>query len=196
MGALCLGMACAASALAAEAPAAAVSEGQGSPLVEVVRGGYAEAEFGYAALTTPGASQKIATGTVVDLDMGYDLSRALGVGLFVWGAALSTPSSSSAGDFSAVFPGAELRLYLPLGEDAAGTQRLVLGLRAGGGLMLFSPGSAAPGPAPAARAGVDLEYFTRLRHFSVGIGAEGVAAFPSGGSLFGAALSPFARYSF
>jgi hypothetical protein len=41
-----------------------------------------------------------------------------------------------------------------------------------------------------------LEYFTRLRHFSIGLGVEVVASAPGGSLMVGGSVSPFARYSF
>ena len=74
-----------------------------------------------------------------------------------------------------------------------------------GGLTGYPSGSAAPpspnnnsfsGIAPAGRLGLSLEYFTRLRHFSIGFGIEGVASAPGGSLMIGGSASPFARYSF
>ncbi|MHB8419852.1 MAG: adventurous gliding motility protein CglE [Myxococcales bacterium] len=175
-------------ALAQEVPA--VSETAGTSLQEVERGGYAGSSFGFAMTRAQGAW---ATGTALDVDLGYDFTSFFGLGAFVWGASMS-PSSAALGDFSALFPGAEIRLYLPVASDANGVKRLFFDVRAGGGVMLFQGGSSAA--APAGRLGASLEYFTRLRHFSVGLSLDGVAAFPGGSLMWGGALSPFARYSF
>jgi hypothetical protein len=197
---------------------AAVSESAAPTFQEVERGGYAGTEFGFALTTVPGDSGKLATGSVLEVELGYDISSLIGIGVFVWGASLTSPgdaalpNGTAIGDFSSVFPGAELRLYLPIASDSNGVKRLFFDLRAGGGVMLFEggltgypSGSAAPpspnnnafsGIAPAGRLGVSLEYFTRLRHFSIGLGLEAVAAAPGGSVMVGGSASPFARYSF
>ncbi len=196
----------------------AVSESAAPTFQEVERGGYAGTAFGFALTTVPGDSGKLATGSVLDVELGYDISSLFGIGVFVWGASLTTPGDAALpnntpiGDFSSVFPGAELRLYLPIASDSNGVKRLFFDVRAGGGVMLFEggltgypSGSAAPaspnnnafsGMAPAGRLGVSLEYFTRLRHFSFGLGIEAVAAAPGGSLMVGGSASPFARYSF
>jgi hypothetical protein len=186
---------------------AAVSETAAPTFQEVERGGYAGTSFGFALTTVPGESGKLATGSVLDVELGYDISSLFGLGVFVWGASMTTPgdaelNNTPIGDFSTVFPGAEFRLYLPVASDSNGVKRLFFDLRAGGGIMLFEGGLASPnnanfsGIAPAGRLGASLEYFTRLRHFSIGIGLDVVAAAPGGSLMVGGSLSPFARYSF
>ncbi len=172
---------------------AAVSETAAPAFSEVERGGYAGAAFGFALTTLPGESGKMATGSAVDIDLGYDLGSYFGLGAFFWAAQMTTPSGATLGDFSALFPGAELRFYLPIASDGNGVKRLFFDIRAGGGVMFLQPGS---GAAAAGRLGLALEYFTKLRHFSVGLAAEGVAAAPGGSLMAGGTVSPFARYSF
>lgn len=212
------------SAVWLAAPAAAadesgtIAEAGGPGLREVERGGYAGTAFGFAFSTIPGASGKLSTGSVLELELGYDLSRAFGLGLFLWGGSLTAPGDAALpngtpiGDFSALFPGAEARFYLPLASDSSGVKRLYFGARGGLGVMLFEggltgypSGAAAPaspnnngfnGVAPAGKLGGSLEYFTHLRHFSVGFGIEVVAADAGGSVLVGCSASPFARYSF
>ncbi|HUB09935.1 MAG TPA: adventurous gliding motility protein CglE [Myxococcales bacterium] len=174
----------------------AVSEAAAPAFQEVERGGYAGAAFGFALTTVPGESSKLATGSAVDVELGYDLGSYFGLGAFLWAAQLTTPSDATLGDFSALFPGAEVRFYLPIASDGNGVKRLFFDVRAGGGVMLFEPGAVGPGATAAGRLGISIEYFTRLRHFSVGLGAEGIAAAPGGSVMAGGTVSPFARYSF
>ncbi|MHB1844297.1 MAG: adventurous gliding motility protein CglE [Deltaproteobacteria bacterium] len=164
-----------------------VSDGARTPVAEVERGGYAETEVGGVEFFGIGA------GTAVSVDVGWDITRAFGLGLFASGISVGAPALP--GDVSAVFPGVEARLYLPLSEDANGIQRLFLGLRGGGGVMLFSPIGGLTGSDPAIRLGANLEYFTRLRHFSLGLGADALVLLGSNVQL-GVVVSPFARYSF
>jgi hypothetical protein len=209
---------CVAAVSASAAESGTVAEGEGPSLPEVERGTYAGTAFGFALSTVPGAGGKLATGSVIELELGYDLSRTFGLGLFVWGGSLTAPGDAAlqngtpVGDFSAIFPGAEVRFYFPIARDSSGVKRLYFGAQGGLGLMMFEggltgypSGAAAPtspnsdsfnGVAPAGKLGGSLEYFTHLRHFSVGFGVEVVAADAGGSVLVGCSASPFARYSF
>ena len=78
-----------------------------------------------------------------------------------------------------------------------GVDRLFLNVGAGGGVMFFQPRALfPPGHSAAGKVDVGLEYFTRLRHLSLGLALEGLGALPRGGTLAGGALSPFVRYTF
>ena len=168
-------------------PAGQISNAGQVPLGEVVRGGYAEAEVGAIDFFGLGA------GTLVGVDVGWDVASGFGLGLFVDGLDLGAPSLP--GDVAAVMPGVEARLYLPIFQDSNGVDRLFFGVRAGGGVALFSPIGGLTGTMPMVRAGLSLEYFTHLRHFSVGLAADGIALFGAS-SRPGVAVSPFARDSF
>jgi hypothetical protein len=145
-----------ASAVMASLPAlseetAAFSEGAAPTFQEVERGGYAGTSFGFALTTVPGASGQLATGSVLEVELGYDIGSLFGIGLFVWGASMTTPGSAALasgtpiGDFSSVFPGAELKLYLPIASDGNGVKRLFFDVRAGAGVMIFEGGDSADG---------------------------------------------------
>ena len=171
---------------------------------EVEHGGYAGGEVGVLFLRAPGAGAGLASGSVVGVSLGYDFAPWIGVGFFGLAIDAVAPAgygglgnSGVTGDFSAILPGLEARVHLPLADDRNGVDRLFLNLGAGGGVMFFQPRALFPGGHSAAgKIDVGLEYFTRLRHLSLGLALEGLAAIPRGGTLAGGSLSPFVRYSF
>jgi hypothetical protein len=171
---------------------------------EVEHGGYAGGEVGVLFLHAPGAGAGVGSGSVIGVSLGYDFAPWIGLGFFGLAIDAVAPAgygglgtSGAQGDFSGLMPGLELRLHLPLANDQNGVDRLFLNLGAGGGVMFFQPRALFPyGHAAAGKADVGLEYFTRLRHVSLGLALEGLGALPHGGKLLGGSLSPFVRYSF
>jgi len=177
---------------------------------EVEHGGYAGGEVGVLLLGAPGPGGGLATGSVVEVSLGYDFAPWIGVGFFGMaidavapagyagpGASAQGPTPSVTGDFSGILPGLEARVHLPLADDQNGVDRLFLNLGVGGGVMFFQPRALFPnGHSAAGKVDAGLEYFTRLRHLSLGLSLEGLAAIPHGGTLAGGSLSPFVRYSF
>jgi hypothetical protein len=171
---------------------------------EVEHGGYAGGEVGVLFLHAPGAGAGLASGSTIGLSLGYDFAPWIGVGFFGLAIDAVAPAgygglgnAGAGGDFSGLMPGLEVRLHLPIADDRNGVDRLFLNLGAGGGVMFFQPRALFPGGHSAAgKADVGLEYFTRLRHVSLGLALEGLGALPHGGTLAGGSISPFVRYSF
>jgi hypothetical protein len=179
---------------------------------EVEHGGYAGGEVGLLFLHAPGAGAGLASGGVIGVSLGYDFAPWIGVGFFGLAIEAVAPVGYTGlgtvgvtGDFSGMMPGLEVRLHLPIATDQNGADRLFLNLGAGGGVMFFQPRALFPmGHAAAGKADLGFEYFTRLRHLSLGLALEGLAAIPSSaawraaraGALAGGSISPFVRYTF
>jgi len=197
------------AALQLLAPAALAQEAaeaeQAKPTFnEVEHGGYAGGEVGFLLMRGPGGGKGVATGTVIGVSLGYDFAPWIGVGFFGLAFDAAAPAGysglgdgSTQGDYSGLLPGLEVRLHLPIADDQNQVDRLFLNLGVGGGVLFYQPRGLFPGGHSAAgKADVGLEYFTRLRHFSLGLALEGLGALPRGGQLAGGSLSPFVRYSF
>ena len=173
---------------------------------EVEHGVYTGGQFGLLFVQAPGLGKGLGSGAVVAVDVGWDFSPYFGIGIFGLAASVSTPSgyqglgatTAPGGDFTGMMPGLELQLHLPIAKDSNQVARLFFNVGLGGGVMFLSPGAlfASGADAPAGKVDLSLEYFTRIRHFSIGLAVEGLGAFPSGGQIFGGDLSPFIRYSF
>jgi hypothetical protein len=172
----------------------------------VEHGVYAGTSIGALFMHVPGTGAGLATGALVGVTLGYDFSPLIGLDFFGCGLSMSTPSDyqglgtnpTASGDLTALFPGVELVLRLPLSKDRDDVDRLFFNVAAGGGALILNPTGlvGTRGVLAAGKANASLEYFTHLRHFSIGLALDGLVAFPTGGTLIGGALSPFARYSF
>lgn len=153
---------------------------------------------------TPEGGGPFSTGLSAQLEVGYDFGERLSVGAFLLGAfhragsdylgysaGTETPAS---GDFSLLVPGLAARAHLVGFSDSQQVKRTWFYVRGGAGYALFSPKQLLPDSDILVFAGPGVEYYTRLRHFSVGIELTGSLLVSSG--TFGFALSPNLRYAF
>ncbi|HEY1088055.1 MAG TPA: adventurous gliding motility protein CglE, partial [Archangium sp.] len=75
-------------------------------------------------------------------------------------------------DFSAMMPGAAVKIRLVGFDDSQEVKRTWIYVRAGAGVVLFSPQSLLPNIDVLVTAGPGIEYHTRLRHFTIGLEAN------------------------
>ncbi len=202
-----------AAALAqAESEAAAPLEDRPALKInEVERGFYFGAEAGGLFLFSPkGTSGSgFSTGRTAGITVGGDIGEFASLGLMVLGTHTDTPSAFIApqpkegsqlqaplrGDFSSLVLGATAKISLLGTPDANGVKRFFIYVRAGGGLALTGPKDFFPDNSDILLlGGAGCEYFTHLRHFSIGIDAD----FVLGLKYFGAGfmVSPNLRYAF
>jgi len=172
---------------------------------EVEHGGYTGGQFGMLFMKAPGQGGGLAVGSMVGVTVGYDITSWIGVGLFFLSGALIAPNDYAGliggtvtGDFTVFLPGGEVKFHLPLASDANGSDRLYLDLGVGAGAMYPRPSDLiVKGPLATGKADVGIEYFTRLRHLSLGLRVDGfVAPVKNSSPLSGIGISPFIRYSF
>lgn len=196
-------MVLAAAPARAEEPAATQEKTQ--TLKEVEHGGYTGGSIGLLFMKAPGQNGGTAAGTMVGVNVGYDITSWIGVGLFLLSGALVAPNDYAGlsggavtGDFTIFLPGGEVQVHLPVASDGNGTDRLYLDLGIGAGAMFPRPTNLiVKGPLATGKADVGIEYFTHLRHLSIGLRVDGfVAPVPSSSPLSGIGVSPFIRYSF
>jgi hypothetical protein len=188
----------------ASAQEASVQE-KAHPLEEVEHGGYTGGQIGLLFMNAPGEGGGLAVGSLVGVNVGYDFTSWLGAGVFFLSGAVVAPNDYSGlsggtvtGDFTVFLPGAEVKFHLPLASDGNGTDRLFLELGVGAGALFPRPADLiVKGPLATAKADLGLEYFTRLRHLSVGLRVDGfIAPVKSSSALSALGISPFIRYSF
>lgn len=151
---------------------------------ELERGFFFEARGGFNAVINPparaGGKTYFSTGQAVGIDVGFDIGERVSPALFFLASAnrmgsdyrgLSNDGTSS-GDFSALIPGAAVKVRIVGFADTQEVQRTWIYARAAGGVTFFSPQSLLPNIDVFLSAGPGLEYYTRLRHLVIGVEAN------------------------
>ncbi|QSQ14499.1 adventurous gliding motility protein CglE [Myxococcus landrumensis] len=193
------------AASAQQPPPTATGDRPAVTFDEIERGFYFALYGGPLFMTNPpaaeGTPRPFSSGPMAQVEMGYDLSERVSLGLFIMGSSIRTSAEyvgesggKVSGDFSTLVPGAVLRARLVGLADSQEVKRTWFYLRAGAGYAMFSPKSLLPDSDILVFAGPGVEYYTRLRHFSVGVEVTG-NYLVSGGS-FGFAVAPNIRYAF
>ncbi len=200
-------------ALLAALPALGASAQEAAPLLpedpraprfrEIERGFSTRLEAGWMGLTkTPtaepsrypsaGAGGGFSSGLLVALGFGVDVGERLGVSLLVIGA--NQTASVSYGSFSLVGGGGDVRLDLAHGPDSQGVERFRFYVHGRGAYVVTEPHGLFGKNETLLAAGPGVEYYTRLRHFSLGLAIDGVYALKA--KAPGIAAVPTLRYTF
>jgi hypothetical protein len=172
---------------------------------EIERGLYFAVLGGPLFLTNPpapeGTPRPFSSGPMAQVEVGVDLGDNFSLGLFVMGSSVRTSADyvgnsggAVSGDFSTMVPGAVLRARLVGLADSQEVKRTWFYLRGGAGYAMFSPKRLLPESDILVFAGPGVEYYTRLRHFSVGLEVTG--NYLVSGGTFGFAVAPNIRYAF
>lgn len=148
-----------------------------------------------------GSARPFSSGQTAQIELGFDLNERLALSLFVQGTVqresaeyIGNSGGAASGDFSLLVPGAALRLNAVGFNDAQGVKRTWLYLRGGVGYALFTPKTLLPDSDILVFVGPGLEYYTRLRHFSIGVAVLGTMLAKS--KSFGFQVTPTLRYAF
>jgi hypothetical protein len=185
---------------------AAVREVESAPLNEIERGVYFQLQGGawylLEAPTHKGVKGPSSLGQSLQIEIGYDLGKRISLGVILLGT--FNPASSTyygrsvgneaSGGFSSLTPGLSVKVGLIGFEDSQAVQRTWLYMRAAIGASFFFPKVLLPDMDYLANAGIGIEYYTRLRHFSIGLEASGIGLLRAG--TFGFAITPSLRYAF
>lgn len=194
------------TAVAQEAPAAAPTKDKAAVTFnEVERGAYVGAAAGPLFILNPPAPtgpRPFSPGQMAQVEVGLDIGDRFSVGLFLTGSAnkvgadyVGTSSGTASGDFGMLIPGASVRVNLLGFADSQGTTRTYLYLRGGAGYVFYGPVELLSGAHDVLAFGAaGIEYYTRLRHFSIGLEASGAFLVPS--ATIGFSLTPSLRYAF
>lgn len=181
----------------AEQARVASSESSRAPLAAIVRGLYVQVNVGggyavtSAAIDTgplEGVSEALGAGSMIGFSLGYDATSGLAIQAVGGAAMVSGRRTDRVRDVSLLYGGAGAKLAFPL-ED-----RLHLNVAVAGVFVQASDGVAEPEGGAGILAGVGLEYFVHVRHFSLGIEAQVLAPFSPSRTFV--ALTPQLKYTF
>ena len=203
---LCLG-----SGAARAQAAAPVLTAAEAPPDEIERGVFLGLDVGPSFLTgapaPAGTNSPFTTGVTVRLEVGLDIGRFVSLSLFFAGTTyganadyVGASGGNASGDFSSIAGGLAVRWNAIGFADSQGVQRTWLYLKAAAGYALLKPNALfSPDPTSGYGSilvfgGPGVQYYTRLRHFSVGV--EVVASYLLKPKTFGFAVTPNLRYAF
>jgi hypothetical protein len=198
-----LALALAAPARAQEAAPPLQEDPRVPRFAEVERGFFTGFEMGWLQLfDSPtadpgkypfaGESGGAAGGFMMGAHVGVDLTDRIAVALFASGA--NAQANASYGAFSVVATGLDLRFSLYGRRDRNGLERLHVYVHGRGGWMMTRPSGLFGTSDVLVAGGPGVEYFTRLRHFSIGLATD--VAYVVDASTFGVAVLPTVRYTF
>ncbi len=170
---------------------------------DVERGFFVGFEAGYLGLLdTPtadlekfplaGESGGAAGGMVVGALAGVDLGKRISLALFLQGG--NARASQDYGAFSVFAGGLDLKIAVLGRKDRNDWERLYVYVHGRGGWAKTYPEGLFGTDEIVVAGGPGVEYFTRLRHFSIGLGADFVYALEAGAAGF--AVYPTIRYTF
>lgn len=155
-------------------------------------------------LEAPGPENGVrpfSSGMTARVEMGYDFGEHLALSIFVQGAAQSASAEYigfsnglASGDFGYLMPGASLRASIVGFGDSQDVKRTWIYARGQAGYTLWRPKALLPDADIQLGVGPGVEYFTRLRHFSVGLEVLGTYLLDSGTT--GVLVLPNVRYAF
>jgi hypothetical protein len=194
------------------APGRAAAQDSAPPLQEnphsarfkdVERGFFVGFDAGYLRwLDTPtadtakfpiaGKSGGAAGGLLVGLELGMDVTPHLAVALFAQGG--NQRANVNYGAFTVLAGGADVRYAYHGRKDRNDWERLLFYVHARGGYAQTYPKGLFGTTDLLVQAGPGVEYFTKLRHFSVGAALDFVRATKAKAN--GVALYPTVRYTF
>ncbi|MCG3173214.1 MAG: hypothetical protein GMKNLPBB_01392 [Myxococcota bacterium] len=200
--------------LAALAPGAAfaqnppVAQGPRPQVMrEVEKGFFMEADVGLLAGLT-GNLNSVFPGMLAGVQLGYDITQYLSVDLGVTTMVLSggtipasnlIPSGELKQDQPQQLPRPDALALMPnlgLKFSYVYGKRVFAFIKAGGGALLADPQPVfGKSMVPGAYGGLGIEYYTNLRHFSVGLEARGYFMFGNQASV-GLGFLPTLKYTF
>lgn len=177
-----------------------VGESKVAKIHAVERGLWFSADYGpyyQLAMSLPQQDCFPCLGSQIGVRVGYDILNNLEVDAFVRGSFAKFKTEYAqvySGDLASYYTGLSLRFsYLTI---PAPLNRFHATVRVGGGGALLLPAESAGNQpvAPVVDAALGVEYFTRLRHFSVGLEFETLAfLYPMS---VGFSLYPTFKYTF
>lgn len=170
---------------------------------DVERGIFVGFEVGYLGLLDTPTADRVkyplagesgggAGGVLVGASVGVDLGQRLSVALVAQGG--NQRARANYGAFNLLSAGADVRVALKSWLDRNDWQRFFVYVHARGGFARTTPTGLFGDTDVVVAGGPGLEYFTKLRHFSIGAAVDAVYATKAG--VLGFAVYPTVRYTF
>lgn len=196
----------AASVAFAQTAAPKVEDKKAIKFNEIERGFFFEGRGGFYGVINPprlsNGRTYFSAGQAIGLDMGFDIGERVSPSIFLLASSnrmlsdytgLNTTGAAS-GDFGAITPGAAVKVRLVGFNDSQEVTRTWIYVRAAGGVMFYSPPSLLPTLDVLISGGAGVEYFTRLRHFVIGLEAN--FNFMALTQSLGFSILPTVKYAF
>jgi hypothetical protein len=133
-----------------------------------------------------------AGGVAIGVNVGYDITERLAIALFAEGA--SEKASPSYGAFDLLVGGLDLRYAFYGQKDRNGYERFFVYVHGRGGYLISHPTGLFGDTDLLVGGGFGAEYYTQLRHFSVGLQVDGLYVLSAKAPGF--AITPVVRYTF
>ena len=189
----------------AQAPAKPMEDKKAITYNEIERGFFFEVRGGFWSIINPpsnGGTTYFSTGLAMQVDMGFDIGERISPSLFFLAATNSmksdytglSESGTVSGDYSTFSPGAQVKIRIVGFDDSQEVKRTWIFARGGAGVVFYSPYSLLPTIDVLITAGAGVEYFTRLRHFSIGLEAN--FNFMALTQAVGFSILPTVKYAF
>jgi hypothetical protein len=192
-----------AAALAQDAAPQLQEDPRAARFKDVERGLFVGFEAGYLGLLdTPTADRErhplagdtggAAGGVLVGAMAGVDLGTRLSVALFAQGG--NARANANYGAFSLLSAGGDVKLALLGWRDRNDWERYFVYVHARAGYAKTYPAGLFGTSDVVVAGGPGIEYYTKLRHFSIGLAADAVYATKA--AVAGFAVYPTVRYTF
>lgn len=179
-----LALALSSSLVFAQAPAGKLEDKKAATYNEIERGLFFEARGGFTGVINPpaaaGTRSYFSPGQSLGVDLGFDIGERVSPSIFFLASSNRMGSdytglnatNTASGDFSSMIPGAAVRVRLVGFADSQEVKRTWISLRGGAGVVFYSPQALLPTLDVLVTAGPSLEYYTKLRHFVIGVEAN------------------------
>ncbi len=184
----------------------AVEEKKATVFNEVERGFFLGVNAGFWGTINPpaaaGSKSYFSPGQAVQVEIGGDIGERIAVAAFFLATTNRMGSDyfgyntakTASGDYGSIAPGATAKIRLVGFNDSQDVKRTWLYVRAQAAVMFYSPAGLKLPLDVMIAGGPGIEYFTRLRHFSVGLEAN--FNFMALTQSLGFSILPSVRYAF